>query len=315
LGPRHEGPARLFRRLSWFLLPLVLFWAGLEAGLSRVPNPFSVKRARCQALANEVDTIAVGSSNAFHAINPAYLSGCAFNLALPSEYYYYDYQISRVEMAELPHLRRIIVTVGYADLYWQTHESPEYWRQYYFRQEWGIPALRPEDRWNIKNWSRVALVSPESAFNALCQGFRKSRAAEVDGRGWSQWNPRGAPDDLLDAGAERTLALHHALMNPANYPRNLGYLEALITQAQARNIEVVLITLPVWDTFRARIRPEVWRQTRTSMEGLAARYHIRYLNFFQEPRLGINDFFDSYHLNPSGSIRFTRMLDAALGKS
>jgi hypothetical protein len=303
---------RVLRRLGCFLLPLVLFWGVLEVGMSRVPNIFSVKHDRCLALAPELDTIVVGSSNAFSGINPAFLSGSAFNLCVPSQTHYYDERISRIAMAHLPHLKRIIVCVTYVSLFWQAYESPEAWRQYYFRQEWGIPPVRPEDRWNIKNWSRVALDSPETSFNQLCKGFRKSRAREVDPRGWNTSLTQGKPKDLLDPAAALRVAGHDALASPANVPANLGYLESLIAQAQARNIEVVLVTLPVWPTYRAHIRQDYWNQTRTAMEALAARHHIRYLNFFQYPGMSAEDYYDSDHLSAAGGIHFTQLLDTSL---
>jgi hypothetical protein len=302
----------VFWRLCRFLLPLLLLWAVLEIGMSRVPNIFSVKRARCQALAPEIDTIVLGSSNAFNGINPAGLSGSAFNLAVPSQSHFYDDRIGRMEMACLPHLRRIIVPVSYVSLFWQLHESPEEWRQYYYRQEWGIPPLRPGDRWNLKNWSRVALASPETAFNNLCKGFRKSRAAEVDPRGWNASLPAGPGNALTLEAVKQHLASHNALAFQANFAPNLGYLRALITEAQARHIEVVLITLPVWDGYRAQVEPALWNQTRATLEGLSAQYGIRYLDFFQEPRLGAGAFLDGDHLNATGAAQFTRILDDAL---
>lgn len=305
--------ARVFLRLFWFLLPLLLFWTVLEVGMGRVPNIFSVKRARCFALAPQLDTVILGSSNAFCGINPAYLSGSAFNLAVPSQTHYYDDRIGRIAMARLPRLKRIILPVTYVSLFWQTHESAELWRQYYFRQEWGIPALRPEDRWNIKNWSRVALASPETAFNSLCQGFRKSRATEVDPRGWNASLVKGDPRDLLEPAARLRVDGHIAMAHQANFGPNLGYLEGLIAEAQARHIEVVLVALPVWSSYRAMSRPELWEQTRAALEDLAARHGIRFLDYYADPRLRADEFYDSDHLDSAGGIHFTRILDADLG--
>jgi hypothetical protein len=302
----------VWRRLGLFLLPLLLLWAVLETGLDRVPNVFSVKRARCLALAPQLDTVILGSSNAFCGINPAFLSGSAFNLAVPGETHYYEYRIGQIAMARLPHLKRIIVPVTYVSLFWQLHDSNEIWRQYYFRQEWGIPALRPEDRWDIRNWSRVALASPETAFNSLCQGFRKSRAREVDPRGWNTALAERRPGDLLDPAARLRVAGHIAMVRPAHLAANLGYLEALVSEAQARHIEVVLVTLPVWDSYRRMGRPDLWEQSRRAVEALAARHGIRYLDYFAEPRMGAGDFYDSDHLDSAGGIHFTRILDADL---
>jgi hypothetical protein len=40
---------------------------------------------------------------------------------------------------------------------------------------------------------------------------------------------------------------------------------------------------------------------------------VRYLSFLDEPRLGPDDFMDCDHLSARGALRFTALLDAALG--
>jgi hypothetical protein len=303
---------RLWARLAVFALPLVLGLGVLEWGMRRVPNSHSVKRDRLAAVAGDVETLVLGSSEAYYGIAAGEFSSPAFNLANYSQTLYYDDQVLARVLQSLPKLRRVVIPISYFTLYYQLYDHDEDWRQYGYAQEWGIPPARTADRWDLRMWSRVALYAPRVALEAARARFRTNLAPETDAHGWYEVRDREVTWDLSAASAALPLRRHHGWMKLVHEPANLAALEHLLAQLRSRDIEAVLVTTPVWPTYEAGMRPAYVERTAATIRRLQREYGVRYLSFLHEPRLHEEDFHDSSHLNARGARRFTHLLEAAL---
>ncbi len=305
---------RLWLQLFLFCIPLALGWAVFEWGLAKVPNSHSVKRARLEAFAPELDTLIVGSSSAYYGISPAQLSGSAFNVANVSQTLYYDDHLVTQLLPRLTRLQRVIVSVSYISLFFQLHDSEQLWRQYYYQHDWGIPPPRLRDRADARMWSRVALYGPRLALNLASNGFKTSLAQDVDERGWYQVPGQPRQPDLGPAAAQKRLAYHHSIMHAENMPANLDSLDHLLSFLRQRSIDVTLVALPVWTTYADGMKAAYWDRTEETFEQLAQKYGARYISHLREPRLTSEDFADVDHLNARGAVHFTELLNSELGK-
>jgi len=308
-----EGMRQVWLRFLGFCLPLALGWAALEWGLARVPNSFSTKRDGLRALSGEVDTVVPGSSEAFFGISPHHLSGTAYNLANSAQPPYYDFEIMRRVLPELPRLRRVILQFDYATLYTELYDHVESWRQYGYLQEWHIPLQRPIDYWDVRLFSRVGLYKTLSALVEWGKGSRMNFAPCVDDRGWCQaaedWTRPGLGADE----ARGMLDGQHRNMHDAHLPANAATLERLIALLRGQDIEVAIVVMPVCPSYQAAMHHVTWERAQGIIEVLAHKYGARYMNFEHEPRLAAGDFNDVNHLSAHGATRFTEILDAALG--
>jgi hypothetical protein len=311
--PSGLGGVRAFwSRLARFCAVVVLGWLVLEWGLCRMPNAASIKRDRLYALAGQIDTIILGGSETYYGISPHALAGTAFNLANWSQSLYFDYELTKKVLPDLPKLERAIVLVNYMSLYMELYDHPESPRQYQYVQEWGIPLQRPVDYLNLRVWSRVAQYSPHSALEELQKGFRGSLAPRVDDRGWY----RVPDEDRWGLGVEQAhsrLAVHHGFMKEKYFEGNTERLSQLIALLRGHGIDVVLVTTPVWETYRAGMRQDRWSRTKDVIERLAQRYGARYFNYQNEPRMKADDFEDADHLNADGAVKFAGILEQAMG--
>jgi hypothetical protein len=312
---------RLGLRVTLFCLPLLAGWAVLECWMAMVPSSHSVKREHLQSLAGEIDTLVLGSSSANWDIVPQYLPGSAFNLANVAQSLYYDDQLLTRVAPTLPKLKRVIIVVSYISLFYQIHGTPEEARQYYYYQEWSIPPQRWRDRLDIRMWSAVVLRTPAFAVDSLRSALmRRIRGGgftapaldyPIDARGWS-----AAPADQQSvptvAAIERKLSYHHDLMHLANERANLDSLEHMLGLMRARDVDVVVITTPVWPGYLAGMRTEYRQRTRADLDALCVKYQARCLSFLSTPALQPQDFLDEDHLNERGAVRFTELLSTAL---
>jgi hypothetical protein len=322
----NSDPAYRMRRyaiaLLAFLLPIALVWVGLEWWAAKIPSSHSAKRENLQRISGDVDTLILGSSSAYWDISPQLLPGTAFNLANVAQSFYYDDRLLAAEMPKLPHLRRVILSVTYISLFFQLHGSDEDERQYYYYQEWNIPPPRLREDFDIRMLSRAALKTPittlESFVTAVKQRAHGGTLAPaaldpaVDDRGWSPRDP-GNPSELEPAVVEAKLKYHHGLMHISDAPANIEYLEHMIGLLNERHIELVLVTPPVWAAYSSRIAPHYWNRTQEIMTELARSPNVRYFSFLTAPQFQAADFMDTDHLNRNGAVRFTAMLNAAIG--
>lgn len=301
-----------WRRLAVFVLSLVLGWAGLEWVLVKSPNSMSIKRDRLEAIAGNVDTLILGSSETYYGLKPKALSGVAYNLASNAQTLYYDYELTKAFLPTLPRLSRAYLLVNYTTLYSELFDHPESYRQYGYLQEFGIPLQRKVDYLDLRTISRVLLYSPHTALERLVGGFESARDKRIDDRGWYR-----VPDEdrwgLGPENAAERLAVHHGFMRKKYLPDNVATLERLIQLLGEHHVQVVLITTPVYDTYRTKMFPELWEPAKAAYERIAAKYDVSYLNFLSEPRLRAADFEDADHLNADGAAHFARILEERVG--
>jgi hypothetical protein len=320
IAPPREPVRALAVRLLLFSLPLLAAWTMLELRAKSIPNSYSFKRQKLEALANDVDTLVMGSSTAYYGIVPSRLSGHAFNLANNLQTLHYDCELLEQSLPKLPKLRRVLLVIEYSSLYVPYRHRLQPHRQYFYQHEWDIPPASLRDRLDVRMFSRIALSS--SNFRAALDGllgvarYPPVFSDPVDQRGW--WCPTNEAMDsarLNVAWAKNTLRSQHQEMNPACEPRNLALLEHLLSLLQRRNIEVVLISMPHWRTYVDAMNRNYWERTTAVIKSLALARNARYLNFLNCPELGAQDFSDVMHLRTAGAIKFTELLNVKLAQA
>jgi hypothetical protein len=321
--PVKNSMLRVAIRLVVFCLPLAAAVAFVELCLAHVPNGYSVKRQRLAALSSEVDTLILGSSSAYYGISPSGLSGSAFNLAYVAQTLYNDDRLLSQVIPKLPMLKRVILTAGYFSLFVQfSRGGLEGWREYYYKQEWGIAPRFLQDRLDFRMWSRLALSMPpfpqesiRMGLQAMSVGTKLEIVPDMDERGWWNPKPRDTTADLSPAAAAIPLGRHHSEMRESDVGDNISYLEHSLVALRARNIEVFLVTLPVWHTYSDGMRADTWERASQTYDRIAREHGARYLSYLNMPQLMSEDFLDTDHLNSRGAARFTAILNAAMGPS
>jgi len=311
-------------RLALFCLPIVIGWAALEWWAARVPDMYSVKRQRFQSQAGDLDTLVIGSSSAFLGIVPELLPGSAFNLATPFETLYEEDNLMTRLLPLAPKLKRVIFQIQYPTFFSTRNPHWEDWRQYCFEQEWSIPPEQVKDRIDCRMWSRLALRTPRFYIERLVGAIRKwtrsrkfvldqTEIASIDDRGgWH--SPKDASEDLSVASATNRLAHHHRGMKADYKMDNIARFDHLLSTLRERKIEIIFVTLPVWQTYRDGMKPECWQETQQIVSQRTNDVDVCYYSFLTVPQFEAQNFWDVDHLNTRGAVRFTQMLSAAMNR-
>jgi len=318
---------RLGMRLGVFCLPLMLFLVLLEWLLASVPNSYSAKRDLLKELASEVETLIVGSSTANFGISPSHLAGSVFNLANNGETPYYTDRLLTQVVPELPKLKRVIFVAAPLTLFqkFQNGGSDD-WLKYFYQFEWHIQPQRSEDRRDLRMWSRVALFHSSANFSKTIsdsvQQFLQARwtgrkligIPGMDSRGWRTDNTES--HDLGAKAATGIFNWYRSRFHEENLAENVALMEHSLGFLRGRNIEVVLVTTPVWQTFLDGMNTDLWLREFSAYNALSRKFGARHLCFLHPPpSLTAEDFRDSVHLNSRGAIRFTKILATELDRT
>jgi hypothetical protein len=322
-----ESWRRLGRRLVAFFLPIMLGWAALECWAAHVPNIYALKRQRLESMKNDVDTLIIGSSAAYYAIQPKLLSGCAFNLASPQETLYESDGVLTRVLPMLPKLKRVLIHIQYPVLFARMAAAPENWRQYGYELEWGLPPMQPSAHLDCRMVSRVALRTPRYYLDLLAEavwGCARGRPfvldqpeiSNTDDRGWFPTRRvKAPPPDLLGtAQSIHELGIRHGMMNPEWETDNLAHLDHMLSLLRQRNIEVDFVVLPAWHTYLEVQSAECWEETERAVRQRADNSRVFYYTFLTAPQFEPEDFGDVDHLNPHGSTLLTKLLNSALNE-
>ncbi len=323
----NDSWRRLGLRLAVFCLPLALGWTALEWWAAELPNIYSVKRERLEAVSSGLETLITGSSSAYWGIQPRLLSSSAFNLAGFNQTLYEDDHLLTQVLPSLPKLKRVIIQIHYSTLFFRLAGAPEHWRQYCYQQEWGIPPLQIKDRLDCRMWSRVALRTPRYYLDLLTKAvwekIRHGRFAvdqpeidDMDDRGWCPAvHKKPVTSNLLNlAAAKDQRAIHTEMMKAAYEPYNIACLDHMLSILRQRGIEVDFVTTPVWPSYLTIQSAECWNETQRVVAQRTNNTNIHYYSFLTLPQLGPEDFYDIGHLSPSGSTYFTGLLNSALNR-
>lgn len=302
-------------RAMLFALPILLAWVALEAGLARSPNTYAAKRGLLAAQGQDAETLIVGASNAFVGLSPHEFSEPALNLAFVGEPLYYTDQVFTRALPRLPHLKRVVVSTGYISLRYAMRQDMH---EYLYWREWKIPPPTAADWCDVRIASSAAIWVPVlGPLNACLDARRALHGAKglatseiFDDRGWGYG--RLSQPGLGEEAVAELMAKHEKFMRASYVSENARALEHLVATARAANVEIVLVTMPVWSDYYRRMNPDIWHEAQAFYLRLARQPGVRYLDFSRPPQLNADDFYDPDHLSVRGAVRFTHLVDASI---
>lgn len=293
------------------LLPFLLLAGYSEYRLRQLPNSYTVKMAQLHAGRGDVQLLVLGSSHAYHGIDPGRFDLTAYNMANSSQSLFYDCTILQRELERLKSLRVVVLPVSYFSLESSLSPTVEDWRSFFYQRFYGIPLPdEVERRYSplaLRRYCFISLYGYRESRRFLLKNFRVAEHIGADG-----WYPKDgiSAGDISDESGKKRVAFHQGGMARANIRRNAGYLAFAIELLQKRGVTPVLVTMPVYATYHAHLDPTSCATMTRELAELSSRYGVRYLNYLRDDRFTRDDFFDNDHLNRTGATKFSTLLNA-----
>jgi hypothetical protein len=291
-----------------FLLPFLIFGTYLEYGLSKYPNSYLVKKDDISQNLQNIEVLILGTSHALNGLNPRFFSQKTFNLANASQSIYYDKALLDLYIDKLPKLKTVILSVSYFSFWYQLESSPEDWRKYFYYQYLNIPN-QSINNLEFKAWSSIVLYSPKKTLDIALQNF-KVEENKLYYQGWNGTDTAIAEISMSDT--KKRIDFHHVLMAEKNIVQNIQYINEIITKLRKKNIDIIIIRMPVYKTYYKQMLPKYSHINDSIIKTLTSQYKVFYYNYSQNHHFNRTDFHDSDHLSFIGAEKFSKVVDSLI---
>jgi hypothetical protein len=309
---RSSRPAAIFWRKALGLGLLVLglaLWA--EARLRQMPTLYHLKRDGLSAAAPSAQVLVLGASQANEGLDPSQWPVPAYNSACVGQDAYYDAALFRSWLPRLPALKTVVLPISYVSFDSSLACTAETWRCFAYSQSFGLANELPSQRWDLRNWSALALVEPWPALQLARSGFIDPNAVSLTAQGFEAMDP--VSDDLLEfkmnaLTAGKRLQYHQSISKEGELERNLGYYREILSLARARGVKALFVVFPVDESYAQAVPAADLQRRSALLAGLVQGGGAKLADYFKDKRFQSRDFADVDHLNVNGAKKFSQFL-------
>lgn len=241
---------RFLRHIALFMLPLLIIALVMEFVAEAIPNSYTYKRDHIEQHGAQIQTLILGSSNAYDGLNPSVLPN-AFNLANSSQTLEDDYRLLAKYIDSMDSLQTVIVGLGYHSLGATTEDNRRTYYTIYM-------DLYP--RWPLSKYS-FEICNPEMLVKKIIKyafsrdvtrcdslGQRVGHTLEAAQSGAEWWN-KGV--DAMVANDKLDIINHKP-----EIANNIRYLKAIEDLCNAHNVQPVIVLMPVMAEYKHKLPNE-----------------------------------------------------------
>ncbi|NOR45516.1 MAG: hypothetical protein GQ534_08010 [Candidatus Delongbacteria bacterium] len=292
-------------KISIFLLPLLAVAIFLEIYIRNKQNDYSYKNTYLTKNAKYIKTLILGSSHSFYGIDPQYFSMNTFNASHVAQSLKWDYFIFNKFKDKMTNLKHVIIPISYFSLFYDLEGGDADWRIKDYKIYYN--AEEPSFKYNSEVLNRKLVP--------LLMKFYKSFTVEDKGIYCSKlgFGKRSALKDVDMESSGKTAARIHTVENFDAFDSNLKILEKFISDCKEMNVNVLLISLPAWETYRKHLNKDQLKKTVDTCLDLSGKFdNVKYYSFFSDTRFVIDDFANADHLNDQGAEKISKYIDQIL---
>ena len=277
----------------------LLFFGALEWGAESIPNSYTYKRDYMEQHGAQIQTLILGSSNAYDGLNPSVLPN-AFNLSNSSQTLEDDYRLLAKYIDSMDSLQTVIVGLGYHSLGATTEDNRRTYYTIYMDlyprwpiSKYSFEVCNPEML--IKKIIKYAVSRDVTRCDSLGQRVGHTKeAAETGAEWWNKDVDALINNDRLDIGHCRL-----------EIEENTRYLKAIVESCNAHNVQPIIVQMPVMEEYKYRL-PE--KQVALMDELLQSLDSSAICIDASEWEIPEDGWYNATHLTRESSIPFTRHL-------
>jgi hypothetical protein len=126
-------------------------------------------------------------------------------------------------------------------------------------------------------------------------------------------NFNGMTYDQVMREGELKYKYHWKKTFEVNYlPKNYEIIKKIIALCKEKNVEVILITPPVYKSFSDNIWAAKYTEMQETILKIQQEYGVKYYNFFYDERFVFEDFYNHNHMNGQGAKKLSLIINDIL---
>jgi hypothetical protein len=308
------------KRLGGFLLLLALwsalFWVLAEVVLLNLDLTFAVKARHFDKNAGKIDVLILGSSHHENGLNPAdFKDYTCSNLAFAGQDLRIDSAIFRNVISKIKQVEFVVLELSYHSL--EQRLDKHFANNGLYLKFYGINLFERSARWI--DYSVYA--SDPMLYNKILNPFQdRPKTNEFGFQTQLKKDFMSNRFQMLDYHKERILKDstnhfigRHKYEDSLAYSKNRKTLFSLIEHILSSGKIPILMSPPVYSSYRAAYIPEKQNRRRKCIEDIQKKHlDLIYIDLDADPRFELVDFRDEDHLNPSGAQKLSKIMNDTL---
>ncbi|MEA9411857.1 hypothetical protein [Flavobacterium sp. PL02] len=301
---------KLIKNLMFFLLPILLVLSLIECFYRLVPNNYTLKNTNIQKIYDTTEVLILGNSHTFYGLNPSFFDKQTFNLSNISQTLYFDQLLFEKHINKFKKLKYVILNIEYTSLSQLKDTEEDSWRKYYYKSymDLNVPIISKFDYGNY-------FLSSTRPFNKniklVNSYFIEGTVIDCDVNGFGINYTKEKRFLNIDKIAPNTIRKHED--NLFDFSENISRIESIIRQCKEKEIEVILVTMPVSKAYSVRVNKfKLDKIVKTAKLFENKNSNVRYLNLFNDFKFTNNDFYDPDHLHTEGAEKCSLIVSTFL---
>lgn len=290
---------RFLLDIGLFAVVALLFFGALEWVAESIPNSYTYKRDYMEQQGSQIQTLILGSSNAYDGLNPSILPH-AFNLSNSSQTLEDDYRLLAKYIDSMDSLQTVIVGLSYAALGVTTEAN----RRTYYTIYMDLYPRWPLSKYSfevcnletlVKKIIKYAVSRDVTRCASLGQRVGHTKEAAQSGAEW--WNK-----DVLSLVDNDRLDIGHCRLE---IEENIRYLHAIVELCKAHEVKPVIVMMPVMKEYKRMLpveQVELYDEVLRSLDSVAICIDA------SEWEIPEDGWYNATHLTKEASVEFTRKL-------
>ena len=303
-----------------FVLPFLIVTIFFEVYLRTINTQYKEKLNGLHKSSKNIEVLILGNSHAAYGVNPNVMTKEAYNMAMVSQSLYYDFEIVKKEINNMPNLKYVILSLDYHTLYFSNQEGTRNNWSYY---DYGIDK-------NIDNITKLSRFwfgyTPRVSFSILTKDIKRRYTSLLNKKYVIDYDIQNDIDihDKMKKGflafkniknriSQKELKIrakkfNNYVLNLNERKANLYRFEKIFQYLSSKNINIILITSPcdkkIVELFNNKVRLNDIKEINYLLKKYNVAY-FDYLNLIKDD----NMFYDFDHLNKDGALLFSTMLN------
>ena len=300
---------RFIKYILIFFLPVLLVYICIDLAILQIPQSYQNKATYLKTNKQDIQLLSFGSSQMQNAINPEYLSIPSINFGSTSQHHRLDFEILKQVKDRLPKLKTVIFELSYSHLELH-HNSKEFWKNNIYYNFFNVNAFGRKTYFK----DRLLFISrPDFYAKVLKEFYITNKNKSVYNKYGFKTNDtlgkffRLQYDPLKIATQEVEI---NTKQNRKVFTYNTAYFETIMNYTLEQNLEVIIVTLPMYKTFLKQRNQSILHRRDSILLDLQNKYtHLKIFRKEQDTiKYNVHDFKNESHLNSFGAEKYTKEL-------
>jgi hypothetical protein len=303
-----------------FVIPILIVGVVMEIYLRKTKNVYEIKADQLTDNAKKINVLILGNSHATYGVDPNQFGLYAFNVAQVSQSIYFDKRITLKYIDSLKNLKFVFISIDYHSLYFSNQNIRNDWSYYGYQIPFKNEHSIISENCYLKGYTpKMATTSllkyvVNRKFNDKLFALDLEESVDVSkpvSKGWFSFKGSNLSQMSVQSCKARASDFKNSIKKSNEKKEILIDLEDFIIKLKSKKIIPILFTTPCYSEYNKILDKEIQFQNKKDIISLTNKYKIEYWNYLELP-LQQSDFYNCDHLNASGAMKFSKILNNRL---